>query len=290
MVIVPLARLHQSYGGSYDCQLRASRDTFVLDGWCFSCLLLIRRTTGFDRYRTLDQASRHATSHDWLQVARTLFFITQPQSPVYCLSTSQIGFCRDLNSGCSPHCAPFRFFVSRNSWCQRVLRAAVTLWLLYANMNASTNATIAAALAHAAAEVPRFGNLTILDFTTNLSVLAFDPSITNITILDGAIDNLFSPEIFSVSQVCAYAMSGSYGFLNRLLFYCLLLFVRLPGVRRIALEKPLLLTDLQIPGTCQQMAFLAFSRCVGDSNDIFYRCLRPLLCAAHVSKVAFCHR
>ena len=38
------------------------------------------------------------------------------------------------------------------------------------------------------------------------------------------LDYYFRPDIFSYSGVCVYPISGQYGFLNRLLFYLLVLF------------------------------------------------------------------
>ena len=42
-----------------------------------------------------------------------------------------------------------------------------------------------------------------------------------------ALDYLFRPNTFSYSALCAYPISGQYGFLNRLLFYLLMIFALL---------------------------------------------------------------
>ena len=112
-------------------------------------------------------------------------------------------------------------------------------------MNTSVNTSVADYLAVAANHAHgNYGNLTLLMFNATLGVLAIDPSITNISILSPAIGDLFSEDIFSVPQACTYPISGmrhdsrsqffyvtadmfitgQYGFLNRLLYYFLLLF------------------------------------------------------------------
>ena len=71
------------------------------------------------------------------------------------------------------------------------------------------------------------GNFTFLHFNKSFGVIAIDPNIMLLPILEPSIGYMFSSEVFSVPQACVYPISGSYGFLNRLLYYCLLIFALL---------------------------------------------------------------
>lgn len=53
--------------------------------------------------------------------------------------------------------------------------------------------------------------------------LEFDVTKTNISLVGPEINPLFDPETFSYELACAYAISGQYGFLPRLLYYFLLM-------------------------------------------------------------------
>ena len=76
-------------------------------------------------------------------------------------------------------------------------------------MNASTNTSVADYLTVAASQAHgNFGNLTLLVFNATLGVIALDPSITNVSILSPAIGDLFSEDVFSIPQECAYPISG----------------------------------------------------------------------------------
>lgn len=93
-------------------------------------------------------------------------------------------------------------------------------------MNASTNATIAELLSTAADENNgSYGNLTYLSFNAALAVLTIDPRTTRIdALIYSILGDLLSPKTYAVEQLCTFPISGSYGFLNRLLYYRLLLF------------------------------------------------------------------
>ena len=68
------------------------------------------------------------------------------------------------------------------------------------------------------------GNLNYTRWNASLGTLSFDPSKTNYSTIHQTVNELFRPEVFSYHQPCAYAISGSYGFLPRLLYYVLLIF------------------------------------------------------------------
>ena len=68
------------------------------------------------------------------------------------------------------------------------------------------------------------GNLNYTFWNGTLATLSFDPSKTNYTIINSAVNPLFRPEVFSYVQPCGYPISGQYGFLPRLLYYALLIF------------------------------------------------------------------
>ena len=90
-------------------------------------------------------------------------------------------------------------------------------------MNTST---VAEFLSKAAVQASSdHGNLTYISLNTTLGVLIIDPTITYIDILSSSIlGELLSPKTYVVGQLCIFPISGAYGFLNRLLYYCLLLF------------------------------------------------------------------
>ena len=76
-------------------------------------------------------------------------------------------------------------------------------------MNASVNATVAEILQEAADQAHgNFGNLTLLLFNATLGVIPLDPSVTNIGVLSPAIGDLFSEDVFSIPQACAFPISG----------------------------------------------------------------------------------
>ena len=68
------------------------------------------------------------------------------------------------------------------------------------------------------------GNLNYTVWNKTLGTLSFDPSKTNYHTINRTVNELFRPEVFSYYQPCAYAISGNYGFLPRLLYYVLLIF------------------------------------------------------------------
>lgn len=91
-------------------------------------------------------------------------------------------------------------------------------------MNASLNTSVADFLMTAADQVHgNYGNMTLVWLNSTLGALIIDPDVTNIGLLNPAIGDLFAENIFSIPQACAYPISGQYGFLNRLLYYCLIL-------------------------------------------------------------------
>ena len=76
-------------------------------------------------------------------------------------------------------------------------------------MNASINTSVAEYLTVAANQAHgNLGNLTLLVFNATLGVIALDPSITDVSILSPAIGDLFSEDVFSIPQACAYPISG----------------------------------------------------------------------------------
>ena len=68
------------------------------------------------------------------------------------------------------------------------------------------------------------GNLNWTTPQTDLGILTYDPSKTNMWAIGLTVDQLFQPSVFSYEQQCVYAISGQYGFLPRLLYYVLLIF------------------------------------------------------------------
>lgn len=66
------------------------------------------------------------------------------------------------------------------------------------------------------------GHLNFTHGNNAQGILEFDMTTTNISIIGPEIDSLFDPQMFSYPQPCAYAISGQYGFLPRLLYYLLL--------------------------------------------------------------------
>ena len=112
-------------------------------------------------------------------------------------------------------------------------------------MNASFNTSVADFLKVAAKQAHgNYGNLTLVSFNETFGVITIDPSVTKLRVLSPAIGDLFADDVFSIPQACAYPISGmrvescfqlldvtankfivgQYGFLNRLLYYCLILF------------------------------------------------------------------
>ena len=82
--------------------------------------------------------------------------------------------------------------------------------------------------------IPPSGNLQYLSWNStfnnsNYTYLRYSHSIThnfsNTAIT--AIDFYFRPNIFSYHVLCTYPISGQYGFLNRLLYYILMIFALL---------------------------------------------------------------
>ena len=84
-------------------------------------------------------------------------------------------------------------------------------------------------------------NMTPIPFNPTLGFIAIDPSVTKVEVLSPAIGHFFAEGVFSIPQACAYPISGTemdqafwvtadefiagqYGFLNRVLYYCLILF------------------------------------------------------------------
>ena len=71
------------------------------------------------------------------------------------------------------------------------------------------NASVAEFLTMAAHQAHgNYGNLTLLWFNATVGAIFIDPSITNVSVLNPAIGDLFAPDIFSVPQACAYPISG----------------------------------------------------------------------------------
>lgn len=68
------------------------------------------------------------------------------------------------------------------------------------------------------------GNLNWPTPRTDLGILAYDPSKTNMWAIGKTIDLLFQPSVFSYEQLCVHPISGQYGFLPRLLYYVLVIF------------------------------------------------------------------
>jgi len=96
-------------------------------------------------------------------------------------------------------------------------------------MNASAVASVAESLSLVAEQDDGdYGDLTYILFNATLGVLIIDPTITNIDVLSSSVlGDLLSRKNFVVGQLCTFPISGAYGFLNRLLYYCLLLFALL---------------------------------------------------------------
>lgn len=76
------------------------------------------------------------------------------------------------------------------------------------------------------AEISNFtfpsGNLNLTLGNNTLGILEFDMTKSNISLIGPEIDTFFNAQSFSYRQPCAYAISGQYGFLPRLLYYLLL--------------------------------------------------------------------
>ena len=91
-------------------------------------------------------------------------------------------------------------------------------------MNSSVNATYALGLILNNTNLTYAGHLNYTIWNETLAILTFDRSKTNLRVLIDSIGPLFKPEIFTYRQLCAYPISGQYGFLPRLLYYLLLVF------------------------------------------------------------------
>lgn len=75
--------------------------------------------------------------------------------------------------------------------------------------------------------IPPSGNLqhSKLDSTSNYTYLRYRQDIADpVTEAATALDYYFRPDTFSYNAHCTYAISGQYGFMNRLLFYLLMIF------------------------------------------------------------------
>lgn len=68
------------------------------------------------------------------------------------------------------------------------------------------------------------GNLNWTSPRSDLGILTYDPSKTNMWAIGKTVDLLFQPNVFSYEQTCIYPISGQYGFLPRLIYYLLLIF------------------------------------------------------------------
>lgn len=66
------------------------------------------------------------------------------------------------------------------------------------------------------------GNLNLSQGEDGQEIISFSRTIVNISLVGPEIDSFFDPQKFSYPQPCAYAISGQYGFLPRLLYYLLL--------------------------------------------------------------------
>ena len=62
------------------------------------------------------------------------------------------------------------------------------------------------------------------NWTQDLSTLNFRQADIDLDVIGTTVGNLFNPEKFSYPVICAYAISGQYGFLPRLAYYLLLIF------------------------------------------------------------------
>ncbi|CAD6584530.1 MAG: hypothetical protein ASARMPRED_001787 [Alectoria sarmentosa] len=134
-------------------------------------------------------------------------------------------------------------------------------------MNASVNASVAESLTIAADQAyGNYGNLTLLWFNATLGVIVIDPSTTNVSVLSPAFGDLFAPDVFSIPQACAYPISGQYGFLNRLLYYCLILVAVLAASNSWLCWAALGIAMSYSAGACLH-AFALFSRYHYDWPD-----------------------
>ena len=90
-------------------------------------------------------------------------------------------------------------------------------------MNASLNTSVADFLMTAADQVHgNYGNMTLVSLNSTLGAIIIDPDVTNVSVLNPVIGNLFAENIFSIPQACAYPISGKRNglfllFLSRLL-------------------------------------------------------------------------
>lgn len=83
-------------------------------------------------------------------------------------------------------------------------------------------------------------NLQFLNFTWNSTLeiidyafLRYNFSVTDpILKVPNALDYYFRSDIYSQKIICTYPISGSYGFLNRLLFYLMMIFALVVRKRR----------------------------------------------------------
>lgn len=134
-------------------------------------------------------------------------------------------------------------------------------------MNTSVNTTVADFLTIAAHQAQgNYGNLTLLWFNATLGAIVIDPSITDVSILSPAIGGLFAEDVFSIPQACAYPISGQYGFLNRLLYYCLILFAVLAASKSWLCWAALGIAMSYSAGACLH-AFALFARYHYDWPD-----------------------
>ena len=79
--------------------------------------------------------------------------------------------------------------------------------------------------------IPPSGNLQVSSwnstlYDSNYTYLRYNHNISSLNQgqRTAAVDYYFRPDIFSYRASCTYPISGQYGFLNRLLFYLLMIF------------------------------------------------------------------
>lgn len=136
-------------------------------------------------------------------------------------------------------------------------------------MNASVNTSVADFLTIAADQVHgNYGNLTLVLLNATLGVIVIDPSITDLSVLSPAIGDLFDEDVFSIPQACAYPISGQYGFLNRLLYYCLILTAVLAASNSWLCWAALGIAMSYSAGACLH-AFALFARYRYDWPDFY---------------------
>lgn len=108
--------------------------------------------------------------------------------------------------------------------------------------------------------IPPSGNLEYSNWSnplgyTNYAYLRYRPDVADpVADASNALDYLFRPDVFSYSGLCTYPISGQYGFMNRPLFYLLMIFA-LVARKRVWLAAAALGTAMTYAASAAVHAF-----------------------------------